>query len=71
MKDVHEVLKNWPNFDVIASDCDTSKDNVWQWVKRGFIPPTHLTSLVSSAKKRGIKKISYEFLAPLTIKPTE
>lgn len=65
MKDVHSVLKMWPDFDVIAEDCAISKDAVWQWVKRRRVPSKQNPNLIASAKKHKIKGISYETLVPL------
>lgn len=67
MEDVHSVLKLWPDFDAVAADCDVSKDAVWQWVKRGHIPPRQNPKLIESAKGRGIEGISFESLAPLNV----
>lgn len=69
MKNVQELLDLWPDYSEIAADCKVTKDAVWQWVKRDYIPPGQNRNLLKSAELRGFTQISHEVLAALNVPP--
>ena len=57
-----EIIALWPSRADLAADCGVDLSAVHAWVKRRRIAAEHDVSLVSAAKRRGIK-LSFEDLA--------
>ncbi len=63
MDNVRAILKLWPRLQDVADDANVGLEAVKQWHKRGRIPLSRWSLLVCGAEKRGIKKVTLNFLA--------
>ncbi|KLK91395.1 hypothetical protein AA309_20040 [Microvirga vignae] len=71
MKTVHDIIALWPSASELARDLGLKRESHGTVMKaRGSIPVVHWPRLISAAKKRGIKGITYEVLVNAHARPS-
>jgi hypothetical protein len=71
MSTVHEIFALWPSASELARDLGLKRESHATVMKhRGSIPVDYWPALVSAAKKRRIKGVTYEVLVAAHARPS-
>lgn len=60
-----EVLAAWPSQEELAADIDASLAAIRKWAQRGSIPSEYWLALVTSARGRSIRGVTFAALAAM------
>ena len=67
MNTFKEVIKQWPNYDALASDLGVSYATVTKWYERQNIPAEYWIALIGAARARRYRGITAQKLAELSV----
>jgi len=69
METISDILGLWPSRSELAADLAEKYVTVSAWGARNSIPADRWMEMVASAKRRGIKGVTFDVLARLHARP--
>ena len=66
MNDFRAVIKQWPNYDALASDLGVGYKAVAKWYDRNSIPSKYWTGLIACASARRYRGITAQMLVEVS-----